>query len=88
MTVLIANNVPDRIRGCLKTWFVEPKAGVFVSAVSNALAQKIVQFLASQCLKEHEFILLQQSNEGLGYKIVRIGRKDKRMYTVSGLDLF
>lgn len=88
MTVLIANSIPDKIRGCLKTWFVEPKPNVFVSSVNNALAQKIVSFLASQCRKEHEFILLQSSSEGLGYNIVRIGRKDKKMFTICGLDLF
>ena len=88
MTVLIANSIPDKIRGCLKTWFVEPKANVFVSNINNALAQQIVSFLASQCRQEHEFILLQSSTNGLGYDIVRIGKKEKKMYTITGVSLF
>lgn len=88
MTVLVANNIPDKIRGCLKTWFVEPKANVFVSSINNALAQKIVSFLASQCTKEQDFILMQSSNDGIGYKIVRIGRKEKKQFDICGISLF
>lgn len=88
MTILIANKIPDKIRGCLKTWFIEPKANVFVSSINNDLAQKIVTFLASQCKNEHEFIIIQSTNSGIGYKIIRIGKKDKKMFSISCLDLF
>jgi len=88
MTVLIANKIPPKIRGCLKTWFIEPKTGVFVSSINNNLAQKIIEFLSFQCKKSGEFILIQSSDEGLGYKIVRIGNKEKKMYELCGLNLF
>ena len=33
MTVIVANDTPDAIRGLLKRWFVEPRPNVFVGTL-------------------------------------------------------
>lgn len=42
MLVVIAENLPDAVRGKMKLWFIEPKPNVFVSSVADALARKVV----------------------------------------------
>ena len=37
MLVVIAENLPDAVRGKMKLWFIEPKPNVFVSSVADAL---------------------------------------------------
>ena len=88
MTVLIANKISDRVRGCLKTWFIEPKCNVFISNLNDCLCQKIVEFLSKESKKDSEFIVIQDSKKGIGFKIIRIGRKEKRSYELTGLNLF
>jgi len=34
MTVIVANDTPDAIRGILKRWFVEPRPNVFVGTIN------------------------------------------------------
>ena len=45
MIVVIANSLPDRIRGRMKLWFIEPKPNVFVSGVTDHVADKVVSYL-------------------------------------------
>lgn len=88
MTVLIANKITDRVRGCLKTWFIEPKTNVFVSNLNDALCQKIITFLSKESNKSSEFIIIQSSKKGIGCNIVRIGKKEKKSFNINGLNLF
>jgi CRISPR-associated endoribonuclease Cas2 subtype I-E len=35
MTVIVAHDTPDAIRGMLKRWFIEPRPNVFVGTLNR-----------------------------------------------------
>ncbi len=35
MTVIVANDTPDAIRGMLKRWFIAPRPNVFVGTINR-----------------------------------------------------
>ena len=45
MIVLVANSLPPAVRGKLKLWFEEPRPNVFVSGITDALADNVVDML-------------------------------------------
>ena len=45
MTVIIAQDSPDAIRGILKRWFIEPKPHVFVGSVNSSVREHVLSFL-------------------------------------------
>ena len=45
MTVLIVENTPDKVRGLLKRWFIEPKPNVFVGTINKRTREKILQYV-------------------------------------------
>lgn len=40
MTVIVAENTPDKVRGLLKRWFIEPRPNVFVGSVNRRIREK------------------------------------------------
>ena len=45
MTVIIANDTPDAIRGMLKRWFIEPRPNVFVGTVNRRTRDKTLAYI-------------------------------------------
>ena len=45
MTVIIAENTPDKVRGLLKRWFIEPRPNVFVGSVNRRTREKVLQYI-------------------------------------------
>ena len=45
MTVIVANDTPDRIRGMLKRWFIEPRPNVFVGTLNRRTHEKTIEYI-------------------------------------------
>ena len=45
MTVIVANDTPDAVRGMLKRWFVEPKPNVFVGTVNKRTRETTLAYI-------------------------------------------
>ena len=45
MIVVIANDIPEAIRGKMKLFFIEVKPNVFISGVNDYVGTKIVNYL-------------------------------------------
>ena len=45
MTVIVANDTPDAIRGMLKRWFVEPRPNVFVGTINRRTREKTIEYI-------------------------------------------
>ena len=45
MTVIVAENTPDKVRGLLKRWFIEPRPNVFVGSVNRRIREKVLQYI-------------------------------------------
>ena len=41
MIVVFSDRIPPAVRGKMKLWFIEPSPNVFISSVSDALAQRV-----------------------------------------------
>ena len=88
MTLIIANKLHNRISGVLKTWFAEPKVNVFVSNINNQLASRILNMCSKHFKECSGMLIIQSTNNFLGYKIIKIGKCKQDFLNVSGLDLF
>lgn len=66
MLVVIAENLPDAVRGKMKLWFIEPKPNVFVSSVADALARKVVLQLLESCTPESGMLIVESRMKSPG----------------------
>ncbi len=45
MTVIVAHDAPDAIRGMLKRWFIEPRPNVFVGTLNRRTHEKTIDYI-------------------------------------------
>ena len=45
MTVIIAHDIPDAVRGMLKRWFIEPRPNVFVGTLNRRTRDKTLGYI-------------------------------------------
>ena len=45
MTVIVAHDTPDAIRGLLKRWFIEPRPNVFVGTINRRTREKTLEYI-------------------------------------------
>ena len=62
MVVIVANNLPDSVRGVLKCWFLEPKPNVFVSNINRNIEQRVLDFLRPY-MSERSGLIVIRSND-------------------------
>ena len=58
MVVLVADRIPNKLRGILKLWFIEPKANVFVSNIKNNVAENVIKMLSKEMSNDSGFIFI------------------------------
>ncbi|WP_319757725.1 type I-E CRISPR-associated endoribonuclease Cas2e [uncultured Sphaerochaeta sp.] len=87
MVVVIANDIPPAVRGRMKLYFVEPRANVFVSGIKDAVADRVVNYLFSNCPTSSGLLVLQKINVPPFYKIWGLGDTKKKIALMDGLQL-
>ncbi len=87
MLVVIANNLPDAVRGKLKQWFVEPKANVFISGIKDNVADNVIDFLLEFCPDSSGLIVFKKISAPPGYRIYGKGEPKRELFSISGLQL-
>jgi CRISPR-associated protein Cas2 len=73
MTVIVANDTPDAIRGILKRWFIEPRPNVFVGTLNARTHAKVIEYIVSQCPGDFGMLIISSAPNCEGYQIERIG---------------
>ncbi len=73
MTVILANDTPDAIRGIFKRWFIEPKPNVFVGTLNPRTHLKVMEFLRRNSPPEFGMLIVSSQNNCQGYEIERVG---------------
>ena len=76
MTVLIANNTPDAIRGILKRWFIEPKPNVFVGTVNRKTRDKTIEYVLRNA-KDLGLLVIATENNSQGFTVKHFGQTDR-----------
>ena len=87
MVIVVANSLPNRIRGRMKLWFIEPRANTFVSGITDHVAMKVTDYLLENCPKESGVIIFRSTTKTPGYQIHTLGITDKKILRKSGLQL-
>lgn len=87
MLIVIAKKLPPAVRGKMKAWFIEPKANVFISSVSDDLALRVATNLLNYCDEESGIFIAASTKKIPGYKIFQKGADVVNIVTVSGIQL-
>lgn len=84
MTVIIANDTPDAIRGMLKRWFIEPRPNVFVGTLNRRTNEKTLEYIKRNAAGIGMLIISSYPN-CQGFKIENLGPTDRKGVETSGL---
>ena len=93
MLVVFADKIPDRIRGKLKLWFIEPVPMVFISSVSDALAIEVAEKLYEACDEKSSILIVRSISAPPGYVLkAKYGegstlQSQKKVVAFTGLQL-
>ena len=86
MLLMILECVPQRLRGELSRWLIEPKAGVFVGRVP-ATVREILWDKAVNGSGEGSIVQIWTTNNEQGFKIRSHGQGSRELIDHEGLTL-
>lgn len=86
MTIIIAQDSPDAIRGILKRWFIEPKPQVFVGSVNKSVREHVLKYIRKNAVGIRLLIIYTAPN-CQGFIIEQINDPDYSGVTLDGLHL-
>lgn len=84
MTVIIAQDTPDAVRGILKRWFIEPKPNVFVGTMNRSVRQNVLLYIRSQAAGVR-MLVIHSSPNCQGFEIEHINDPDYSETRLDGL---
>lgn len=84
MTVIIAYDTSDAIRGMLKRWFIEPRPNVFVGTLNRRTDERTIEYIKRNA-GEIGLLIVSSYPNCQGYKIESCGPTDRMGVEVSGL---
>jgi CRISPR-associated protein Cas2 len=84
MTVIVANDTPDAIRGMLKRWFIEPRPNVFVGSLNRRTHEKTIEYIKRNA-GDIGLLIVNICPNCQGFKIETTGPTDRKGVEVSGL---
>ncbi len=84
MTVIVANDTPDAIRGLLKRWFIEPRPNVFVGTLNRRTREKTLDYIKRNA-ESLGLLIISSDHNCQGFKIETHGDTNRRHTELSGL---
>ena len=84
MTVIVASDTPDSIRGMLKRWFIEPRPNVFVGTLNRRTHEKTIEYIKRNA-GEIGLLIVSSYPNCQRYKIESCGPTDRKGVEVTGL---
>lgn len=86
--VVIAEKLPPSVRGKLKLWMIEPMPNIFISGVSDSLAEKVAERLFDSCPKGANMMIVRSKRGGTGYILSQKSQDSNcRIVEITGLQL-
>lgn len=85
--MVVANKLPQAVRGRMKLWFIEPRANIFVSGVKDSVATTVIEYLYKYCPVDSGVVIFRSISRPPGYEIRSIGAATKPLTQISGLQL-
>lgn len=62
MIMVISTNLPHRVRGVLKIWLLEVKAGVFCGNINAKIEGRIFKFLMNYMNTKYELLIIRNDD--------------------------
>lgn len=87
MIVVVANYIPDAVRGKMKLWFTEPKPNVFVSGIRDFIADNVIDMMLKHCPPSSGLLIFKTENKAPFYRIFVKGQPSKNISAISGFQL-
>jgi len=84
MTVLIVENTPDKVRGLLKRWFVEPMPNVFVGTINKRTREKVLHYILKYAPSDLAILVIYDDSNSQGFSIKRFRDTSRIERIVSG----
>ena len=84
MTVIVAHDTPDAIRGMLKRWFIEPRPNVFVGTLNRRTHERTIEYIKRNAT-DIGLLIISSFPNCQGYKIDSTGPTDRKGIEVTGL---
>ena len=84
MTVIVAHDTPDAIRGLLKRWFIEPRPNVFVGTLNRRTRDKTLEYIKRNAAGI-ALLIISTENNCQGFKIETHGDVRRSDARLSGL---
>lgn len=84
MTVLIVENTPDKVRGLLKRWFIEPKPNVFVGTINKRTREKILQYILKYSPPDLAILAVFDDANSQGFSIRRFHDTSRIECSITG----
>lgn len=86
MVVISTTAVPDRVRGSLSRWMVEPKAGLYVGTMSARVRERLWTAV-SETVGEGAAVCLHTADNEQGFVILTAGERRRQVVDFDGLQL-
>lgn len=86
MLVIVADNVPPRLRGRLGLWLVEVRAGVYVGDVSRRLREIILDNL-EKGIEDGNVVMAWTTNNESGFDFITLGLNRRIPVEMDGIKL-
>ena len=87
MIVVVANYIPDAVRGKMKLWFTEAKPNVFVSGIRDSIADNVIDLMMKHCPPSSGLIIFKSESKPPYYRIFAKGQPSRNLSAISGLQL-
>jgi CRISPR-associated protein Cas2 len=84
MTVIIAKDTPESVRGMLKRWFVEPQANVFVGSLNRKTREKTLEYIKRNA-EGISLLIISSDNSSQGFRMDSHGEVRRKGVLFSGL---
>jgi CRISPR-associated protein Cas2 len=84
VTVIIAHDTPDSIRGMLKRWFIEPRPNVFVGTLNSRTHDRTMEYIKRNA-RDIGLLIISNYPNCQGYRIETLGPTCRRGVEISGL---
>lgn len=86
MLVVVAENIPHRLRGRLAVWLVEVRAGVYIGNASKRVRETIWQYCEADA-EDGNIVMAWQTNTESGFDFQTMGKNRRIPVEFDGLRL-
>lgn len=87
MVVVQVENAPDKLRGTLTAWFLQPRAGLYVGTLSARMRDQIWMMITGIRDDLFSAVMVFPKNNEQGFSMRTAGKNRRRVIEMDGIEL-